>query len=84
MNKPILTFYTRKKCPLCDKAKAVIIEIQEEIDFELIEKDIDESDELTEKYGLMIPVVEIDGEEVEYGHVNKFVISNRLQEKYIG
>lgn len=83
MNKPILTFYTRKKCPLCDKAKAVIIEIQEEIDFELIEKDIDESDELTEKYGLMIPVVEIDGEEVEYGHVNKFVISNRLQEKYI-
>lgn len=84
MNKPILTFYTRKKCPLCDKAMAVIEEVREEIDFELIEKDIDESDELTEKYGLMIPVVEIDGEEVEYGHVNKVVISNRLQEKLIG
>ncbi|HLO12855.1 MAG TPA: glutaredoxin family protein [Pseudoneobacillus sp.] len=81
MNKPTLTFYTRKKCPLCDKAKAVIEELQTEVDFQLIEKDIDESDELTEKYGLMIPVVEIDGEEVEYGYVNKFVISNRLQEK---
>jgi glutaredoxin len=81
MTKPTLTFYTRKKCPLCDKAKAVIEEIEKEYDFYYIEKDIDESDELTEKYGIMIPVVEIDGEEVEYGHVNKNVISNRLQKK---
>jgi glutaredoxin len=82
MNKPTLTFYTRKKCPLCDKAKVTIDELHNELDFELIIEDIDESDELTEKYGLMIPVVEIDGEEVEFGHVNKFVISNRLQGKH--
>ncbi|WP_442596155.1 glutaredoxin family protein [Neobacillus sp. D3-1R] len=81
MNKPTLTFYTRNKCPLCDKAKAVIEEIKLEMDFIYIERDIDESDELTEKYGLMIPVVEIDREEVEYGHVNKNVIRNRLHEK---
>jgi glutaredoxin len=83
MKKPTLIFYTRKKCPLCDKAKVVIDELLEEHDFELIVKDIDESDELTEKYGIMIPVVEIDGEEVEYGHVNKIVISNRLQGEHI-
>jgi glutaredoxin len=82
MTKPVLTFYTRKKCPLCDKAKVVIDELHQELDFVLMEKDIDDSDELTERYGLMIPVVEIDGEEVEYGHVNKFVISNRLQGKH--
>jgi glutaredoxin len=81
---PTLTFYTRKRCPLCDKAKVTIDELRAELDFEFIEKDIDESDELTEKYGLMIPVVEIDGEEVEFGHVNKIVISNRLQGKHIG
>jgi glutaredoxin len=81
MNKPTLTFYTRKQCPLCDKAKVVMNELLQEIDFELIVKDIDESDELTERYGLMIPVVEIDGEEVEYGQVNKVVISNRLHLK---
>lgn len=81
MTKPTLTFYTRKRCPLCDKAKAVIEEIEKEYDFYFVEKDIDESDELTEKYGIMIPVVEIDGEEVEYGHINKNVISNRLQKK---
>jgi glutaredoxin len=81
MIKPTLTFYTRKKCPLCDKAKAVLEEVQAEIDFHLIENDIDDRDDWTEKYGLMIPVVEMDGEVVEYGHVNKFVISNRLHEK---
>jgi glutaredoxin len=84
LNMPTLTFYTRKRCPLCDKAKVTIDELRAELDFEFIEKDIDESDELTEKYGLMIPVVEIDGEEVEFGHVNKIVISNRLQGKHIG
>ncbi|MFD2444667.1 glutaredoxin family protein [Bacillus sp. CGMCC 1.16607] len=77
---PTLIFYTRQKCSLCDKAKVVIEELHQEMEFEWIEKDIDESDELTEKYGLMIPVVEIDGEEVEYGHINKFIISKRLQE----
>jgi glutaredoxin len=81
MTKPSLTFYTRKKCPLCEKAKAVIEEIEKEFDFYFVEKDIDESDELTEKYGIMIPVVEIDGEEIEFGHVNKNVISKRLQKK---
>ncbi|MHC0037806.1 glutaredoxin family protein [Pseudoneobacillus sp. C159] len=80
---PLLTFYTRKKCHLCDQAKAVIDELKQEFEFTLIEKNIDDSDELTEKYGLMIPVVEIDGEEVEFGHINKFVISNRLQGKHI-
>lgn len=81
MNKPTLTFYTRKKCPLCDKAKVVIDELEQEVEFVYIEKDIDDSDELTEKYGLMIPVVEIDGEEIEYGHINKISIRNRLHEK---
>ena len=33
-----------------------------------MKKLISNSDDWTEKYGLMIPVVEIDGEEVQYGH----------------
>jgi glutaredoxin len=81
---PHITLYTRKSCPLCDKAKAVIFELKDEVTFELEEVDIESSDELTERYGLMIPVVHIDGEEVAYGYVNKFDISNRLHEKSQG
>lgn len=81
MPQPIITLYTRNRCPLCDKAKNSILELKQQWDFTLEEIDIDESDELTELYGIMIPVVHIDGEEVAFGIINKFDISNRLQEK---
>jgi glutaredoxin len=81
MNESTITLYTRKSCPLCDKAKAALLELKQEWAFTLEEIDIKSSDDLTEQYGLMIPVVHIDGEEVGFGVVNKFDISNRLQEK---
>jgi len=66
---------------LCDQAQEVLFGLRREWDFVLEEVDIEQSDELTERYGLMIPVVLLDGEEVAYGVVNKFDISNRLQKK---
>lgn len=81
MPETIITLYTRKRCPLCDKAKNTILELKDQWNFRLEEIDIDESDELTELYGLMIPVVHLDGEEIAFGIVNKYDISNRLQEK---
>ncbi|MBN8201641.1 glutaredoxin family protein [Bacillus sp. NTK034] len=81
MKQPELVFYTRSRCPLCDKAKEVIVELKKEYDFTIIEKDIDVSDELTEKYGLMIPVVEIDGNEVQFGHIDAITLSEALTEK---
>jgi glutaredoxin len=76
-----ITLYSRTRCPLCDKARTSLIELQEEWDFQLKEMDIETSDELTERFGLMIPVVYMDGEEVSFGFVDKFDISKRLQEK---
>ncbi|MEH7416458.1 glutaredoxin family protein [Neobacillus drentensis] len=76
-----ITLYTRNRCPLCDKAKTAILEMQEQWKFQLEEIDIETSDELTERYGLMIPVVHLDGEEVGYGYVDKMDISIRLQKK---
>jgi glutaredoxin len=81
MAETIITLYTRQRCSLCEKAKHAILELKEDLNFTLEEIDIDKSDELTELYGIMIPVVHIDGEEVAYGIINKIDISNRLQEK---
>ncbi|WP_066065784.1 glutaredoxin family protein [Neobacillus soli] len=81
MTETTITLYTRNRCPLCDKAKAILQELKEEFNFRIEEIDIESSDELTESYGLMIPVIHIDGEEVGFGFVDKFDISNRLQEK---
>jgi glutaredoxin len=79
MNQTVITLFTRNRCPLCDKAKTALLELKEEWNFQLEEIDIDENDELTERYGLMIPVIHIDGEEVGFGFVDKLAVSNRLQ-----
>jgi glutaredoxin len=81
MPQTVITLYSRQGCHLCDQAKQSIIELQKEFDFNLDEVDIDQNDELTELYGLMIPVVFINGKEAGFGQINKMDISNRLQEK---
>jgi glutaredoxin len=80
----IVHLYSKVNCPLCEKAKAVLQELQNEWNFEVKEIDIYKDDTLLEKYQLMIPVVEIDGEEVAYGLIHKDVIRKRLLEKMDG
>ena len=68
-------------CPLCDKAVAVIEQLKEEASFRLTIIDIYQDDILLEKYQLMIPVVVIDGEEVDFGQVSKGKVKKRLAQK---
>lgn len=74
-------FYTRNHCGLCEDAKITLKLLQDELGFETKEIDIDESEELTERFGLMIPVVELDGEILQYGQIDYFTLSKRLHEK---
>lgn len=55
--------------------------LKQEFDFIYRELDIDTSDELTEKYGLMIPVVEIDGQEVQYGQIDPITLEEVFRKK---
>ncbi len=64
-----LVLYTKQNCHLCEDAKAALELLQEGISFELIELDITEKDEWMEKYGLYIPVVEWQGEVIQYGQI---------------
>ncbi|MDQ0244679.1 glutaredoxin [Bacillus fengqiuensis] len=73
--------YTKTGCPLCEKAKRVLLELQDEHPFRLQEVDIYQDDALLEKYQLMIPVVVIDGEEVAFGQIQKVEIRKRLLSK---
>ncbi|OEH92304.1 glutaredoxin family protein [Bacillus solimangrovi] len=76
-----VVMYSRKQCPLCEKAKIQLLALQTEFQFEFEEVDIYENDSLLERYQLMIPVVEINGEEVEYGQIVKENIRKRLLKK---
>jgi glutaredoxin len=73
-----VVMYTKTGCPLCEKAKRVLLELQQEYSFTLQEVDIYQDDSLLETYQLMIPVVAIDGEDVAFGQIQKVEIRKRL------
>ncbi|MFP3125183.1 glutaredoxin family protein [Ectobacillus funiculus] len=73
-----VVLYSKGECCLCDNAKAILRELQKEFSFQVEEVDIYKDDALLEKYQIMIPVVEIDGKEIQCGIIQKDVIRKRL------
>ncbi|MFX3622564.1 MAG: glutaredoxin family protein [Ectobacillus sp.] len=71
--------YSKENCCLCDNAKKILQELQQEFSFTIEEIDIYKDDALLEKYQIMIPVVEINGEEAEYGIIHKDAIRKRFK-----
>jgi glutaredoxin len=59
-----VTLYSRPGCGLCDEARDVMQGVRERADFDLEEVDISGDDALELAYGIRIPVVAIDGEEL--------------------
>jgi thiol-disulfide isomerase/thioredoxin len=78
MGQKNLIFYTKIHCPLCDKAHKLLQELQTETPFTIEIVDIYNDDALVEKYGMMIPVVEVDGEEIDYGIISMDKVKKAL------
>ena len=79
--KPTVTLFTRKGCHLCERAKEVIKKLHQSTDFIYEEHDINEKDEWTENYGLMIPVVLIDGKEIQFGQIDRSTLVRELSKQ---
>jgi glutaredoxin len=56
----LVTLYTRRRCCLCDDAKAVLAAARARVDFEYEEYDIDADPELVRLYNDEVPVIAID------------------------
>ena len=76
----IIDFYTRPGCHLCEDAKKVLDSMTKELSLPVQERNIDTSDEWTEKYGLMIPVVKIEGEVLAYGNIEPSALFTKLKQ----
>ncbi|MFC7371005.1 glutaredoxin family protein [Fictibacillus iocasae] len=74
----IVEFYTKHHCPLCDKAHKLLQELQSELSFEIKVIDIYSDDTLIEEYGLMIPVVKVDGKMIGFGQIVKEKVKKAL------
>jgi glutaredoxin len=74
-----VVFYTREGCSLCVKAKAVILALRREVDFDFREVDIGFSGDLYEEHKHDIPVVEIDGKRAFKHRVDPGELRARLR-----
>ncbi|MGI8315568.1 glutaredoxin family protein [Halobacillus mangrovi] len=76
MNKIIV--YKKDRCPLCEEVESLIDLLELDFTIEREEIDIETDEELLEKYMFEIPVLIVNGEEIEYRRIDYFSIKKRL------
>jgi hypothetical protein len=76
--KPKVVVFHGVGCHLCERALAKVRALREELEFDLEEIPIDGSPELEARYRELIPVVEIDGEQVFTYYVHEEAFRRRL------
>lgn len=59
----IVTLYSSPDCHLCAQARALLLRVRADHDFELVECDITRDDDLHRAYFERIPVIVVNGEE---------------------
>jgi hypothetical protein len=75
---PKVSVFYGAGCHLCERALAKVRALREELEFELEEIAIDGSPELEARYRELVPVVEIDGEQVFTYYVHEDAFRRRL------
>jgi hypothetical protein len=71
--------YSRRRCGLCDEARAVIESVGREVPMSFDEVFIDGDDDLERRYGVRVPVVEVAGEEAFEFTVDAGALAARLR-----
>lgn len=77
---PKIQFYSRPGCHLCEEGLILLKLVQEDANFEIEIKNIEEDDALHEKYMLMIPVVEKSGSIIQYGQLDYITLLEALND----
>jgi glutaredoxin len=69
-----VVLYSAPDCSLCERARATLAAIREDVEFDLEEVDITGDPELEARYRELLPVVEIDGEQAftYFVHIDSF------------
>jgi glutaredoxin len=76
-----ITLYTKPGCHLCDDAKAVLQELRERLDFELLEIDITTDPVLDEAFRDEIPVGYVDGRKLFKYRVDPVLLQRQLHRR---
>jgi hypothetical protein len=75
----VVTLYSKSDCHLCVEARAVLLRVRADLDFELSELDITTDETLHRAYFERIPVVSVGGEELFEYFVDEDALRERLE-----
>ncbi|AXI09953.1 glutaredoxin family protein [Oceanobacillus sp. 143] len=75
-----IILYTKENCTLCIEAESLLSLFKKEYPYELEKKDIYENDALLEEYQLLIPVIELNGKQLNCVEINYDSVENLLIE----
>ena len=75
-----VTLYTKKQCPLCEKAESALEAVKKKVPLSISSVDIYEDEALLEQYHIRIPVVEANGEVIAEGIVTEAMLTTKLVE----
>lgn len=73
-----IVLYGRPGCHLCDDARVVLERVRADVQFALVERDIEADDALFKAYLERIPVIALDGEELFEFFVDEAELRRRL------
>lgn len=71
-------YYSRANCGLCVDGLRTLKLVQEDIAFDIEIIDIEKDDAIHERYMLMIPVVEKEGQILQYGNLDYATLAEAL------
>ncbi|WP_342543122.1 glutaredoxin family protein [Paenisporosarcina sp. FSL H8-0542] len=63
-------FYSRPNCPLCEDARMMLQLVKEDVELHIEEINIEDNDDIHEKYLLRIPVIESNGVVIQEGRID--------------
>lgn len=78
---PVVTLYGRPGCHLCDAAQAVLESLAGRLGFSLTVVNIEEDDELHQRYMFEIPVVSLGDEEIAKAPISDLTLAVELEER---
>ncbi|KKE79636.1 glutaredoxin family protein [Bacilli bacterium] len=77
-----INFYTKENCSLCVDAEALLSTFKRDYPYELEMRDIYSNDDWLEKYQLLIPVIEVNGKQLNCEEINYDSVKRLLKEEH--
>lgn len=78
---PLLTFYTRPQCHLCDAARFVVERVARDLPLRIEYIDVSTDADLERRYGWHVPVVLIDGVEHARHRIDESALRHALESR---